>query len=527
MGSARSRAADRVEFDLLIIGTGIAGISAAITAADAGLNVGLLSKETDAFQSNTGWAQGGIIGTGPEDSAEQLAADIRYAGASMNFEDAIGLLVSEGPRLVDEFLAGRIGVPFTRQPDGSPALAREAAHSVRRIYYATDATGAAIQRALLAYLSALKGITVLTGHTAIDLITNTHNSADVQERYRRTRVLGVYALDEQASRVRTLFARTVILATGGLGNLFRHTSNPEGATGDGIAMAWRIGAEVIDARFVQFHPTILYHRDSQRFLITEALRGEGACLRNHRGERFVSRYHADGELGPRDEVARAIYREMEREDSEYVLLDATGVEVDLERRFPGIFEHCRSLGIDIRGEPIPVVPAAHYFCGGVKVDLDGRTSIAGLLAAGETACTGLHGANRLASISLLEGMLWGVRCGRNAVAHLPNLDGRLVESIPDWVEPSAPEEFDPVLVRQDLRTIQSTMWNYAGIIRNRKRLMRAMADLDYLSHRIEQFYRSAILTRQIIELRNSVLTASVVVGDALANSRSVGCHYME
>lgn len=527
MAPARARAADRAEFDLLIVGTGISGISAAITAADNGLNVGLLSKETDAFHSNTGWAQGGIVGTGPEDSPEQLAADIRYAGASMNFEEAIGVLVREGPGLVDAFLAERVAVPFTREADGSLALAREAAHSVRRIYYATDATGAAIQRALLAYLSETKGITLLTGHTAIDLITNTHNSTDVQERYRRTRVLGVYALDETASRVRTIFARTVVLATGGIGNLFRHTSNPEGATGDGIAMARRIGAEIIDARFVQFHPTILYHRDSQRFLITEALRGEGARLINHGGDRFMSRYHADGELGPRDEVARAIYREMEREDSEYVLLDATNIDVDLAHRFPSIFEHCRSLGIDIRREPIPVVPAAHYFCGGVKVDLDGHTSIAGLLAAGETACTGLHGANRLASISLLEGLLWGVRCGRNVATDLLDVDRRLIESIPDWVEPSAPEEFDPVLVRQDLRTIQSTMWNYAGIIRNGKRLMRAMADLDYLSHRIEQFYRSAILTRQIVELRNSVLTASTVVGDALANPGSIGCHYME
>jgi len=517
----------RAEFDLLIVGTGIAGLAAGITAAEAGLKVGLLSKESDPFESNTGWARGGIVGVSDEDTPELLAADICYAGAGVNFEEAVRLLVEEGPKLVGEFLGSKVGVPFTRDRTGLPALTREAAHTVRRIYYADDATGAAIQRALLAYLPRVPGLTILTGHTAVDLITNTHNSIDPQERYRKTRVIGVYAHDERDECVRTLFAPVVVLATGGLGNLFRHTSNPESATGDGIAMAARIGAEVIDARYVQFHPTILYHRDSQRYLITEALRGEGALLLNHTGERFMSRYHADAELAPRDEVSRAIYREMEREDSEYALLDARGLKLDPAHRFPGIVEHCRNLGIDVRREPIPVVPAAHYFCGGVKVDRDGNTSTAGLLAAGETACTGVHGANRLASISLLEGLLWGVRCGRNAATGPPDLDDRLIESIPDWIEPRHPEEFDPLLVRQDFRTIQSTMWNYAGIIRSTKRLSRAIADLEYLRHRIEQFYRSAIITRQIIELRNSVLTASVIVADAIANTKSLGCHYME
>ncbi|TVQ23163.1 MAG: L-aspartate oxidase, partial [Spirochaetaceae bacterium] len=521
------RSTTRAQFDLLIVGSGIAGISAAITAAEAGLSVGLLSKEADAFDSNTGWAQGGIVGVSPEDTPERLAADIRYAGAGANFADAVNLVVSEGPQLVHDFLAGRVAVPFSRDKSGALELTREAAHSVRRIYYAKDSTGAAIQRALLAYLAKTSGVTLLTGHTAIDLITNTHNSADIQERYRRTKVLGVYAHCDSAGCVRTLLARSVVLASGGPGNLFRHTSNPDGATGDGVAMAYRIGAEVIDARYVQFHPTILFHRDSRQFLITEALRGEGAQLLNHSGERFVPRYHPDGELAPRDEVARAIYREMEQENSDYVLLDATVVDIDLKKRFPGIFEHCKALGIDIRKQPIPVVPAAHYFCGGVKVDLDGRTSIDGLLAAGETACNGVHGANRLASISLLEGLLWGVRCGRTASQALPDADARLYATIPDWVEPASPEEFDPVLVRQDQRTIQSTMWNYAGIIRSRKRLLRALADLDYLSHRIEQFYRSATLTRQIIELRNSVLTASIIVGDAIAHPESSGCHYVE
>ena len=528
--------ANREEFDLIVVGAGIAGQSAAIVAAEAGLRVAVLSKEGDAFESNTRWAQGGIVGPSPEDSAGLLARDVRYAGAEVNFTEAVDLLVAEGPALVESFLVEKVGVPFTTNDAGRPALTREAAHSVRRIYYSRDTTGAAIQRSLLDYLGKTPGITLLTGHTAVDLITNTHNSTNPQERYRRTRVLGVYALREAQADAVTYFAPTVLLASGGVGNLFRHTSNPEGATGDGVAMAHRIGADVMDAEYVQFHPTILFHRDSRRFLITEALRGEGAKLINRAGERFMSRYHADAELAPRDEVARAIYREMEREDSEYVMLDATGVtDVDVATRFPEITAHCRSLGIDIRSEPIPVVPAAHYFCGGVKVDLDGRTTIEGLLAAGETACTGVHGANRLASISLMEALLWGARCGRTAAERCAPTPGRrpdpvpaqLLESIPDWIEPVVTEEFDPVLVKQDLQTIQSTMWNYAGIIRSRKRLARALADLDYLSHRVEQFYRSAILTRQIVELRNAVLSALVIVRAASANPRSIGCHWVE
>ena len=532
-----SRVANREQFDLIVVGAGIAGQSAAITAAEAGLRVAVLSKEADAFESNTRWAQGGIVGPSPEDSDELLARDIRYAGAEVNFNEAVDLLVSEGPALVERFLVEKIGVPFTTDEAGRPALTREAAHSVRRIYYSRDTTGAAIQRSLLDHLERTPGITLLTGNTAVDLITNTHNSTDPQERYRRTRVLGVYALRETQADVVTYFAPTVLLASGGVGNLFRHTSNPEGATGDGLAMAHRIGADVIDAEYVQFHPTILLHRDSHRFLITEALRGEGARLVNRAGERFMDRYHPDAELAPRDEVARAIYREMEREDSEYVMLDATGItKVDVAARFPEITAHCGSLGIDIRREPIPVVPAAHYFCGGVKVDLDGRTTIEGLLAAGETACTGVHGANRLASISLLEALLWGVRCGRSAVSGRATAPGRsapdagsteLLETIPDWIDPVVAEEFDPVLVKQDLGTIQSTMWNYAGIIRSRKRLARALADLDYLSHRVEQFYRSAILTREIVELRNAVLSALVIVRAASANPASIGCHWVE
>lgn len=294
-------------------------------------------------------------------------------------------------------------------------------------------------------------------------------------------------------------------------------------------MAYRIGAEVINAEYIQFHPTILYHRDVNRFLISESLRGEGAQLMNKQGEYFMARYNRElKDLAPRDQVARAIYHEMEPENSGYVKLDARLIRgVNLEERFPAIFGKCLEIGIDIRKEPIPVVPAAHYFCGGVKVDLSGKTNIPGLFAVGETACTGVHGANRLASVSLLEGLVWGIRAGMEAAASRLPIPAELIKSIPNWVEPTSEEAFDPMLINNDLVHIQTTMWNYAGIMRSRKRLLRAAADLDYLTHRIEQFYRGAKITRSIIELRNAILTSILIVRAALANNRSRGCHHVE
>lgn len=517
------------EFDLLIIGSGIAGITAAITAAARGLRVGMLSKEPEVTESNTWYAQGGIVGPSDDDTPELLERDIVVAGDHMNSLEAVRLLVQEGPPLVESLLRQELGVDFSRKPGGEIDLTREAAHSVRRIYHVLDATGKAIEEALVRTVKSSGSVTIFPNTTAIDLITNVHNSRDAQEKYRQLRVIGTYALDNESSSVDAFFAPHVVLATGGVGNLFLHTSNPDGATGDGLAMAYRIGAQVLNAEYVQFHPTVLYHRDARRFLITEALRGEGARLLNHSGDYFMSRYIPDSaDLGPRDEVARAIYREMEREDADYVRLDATRLTgVDLETRFPTIFSTCGALGIDIRKEPIPVVPAEHYFCGGVKVDLQGQTSIAGLYAVGEVACTGVHGANRLASVSLLEALLWGHRCGDSVSGEHLRIGKTLLSSIPEWVVPKVVEKFDPVLVNQDFLTVQSSMWNYAGIIRSPKRLTRAQADLDYLSHRIEQFYRGAKLTRRIIELRNSVLASIIIVRSALANPVSKGCHFIE
>jgi len=522
-------AAPAMECDLMILGAGIAGLTAALAAAAEGHSVAVISKEPALEECNTLYAQGGIVARGEGDTPELLAKDITVAGDGINSREAVELLAARGPALVDELLVQRLGVPFNRDGGGRPALTQEAAHSLRRIYYSKDTTGRAIELALLEAVRATPGIRTFSSLSAIDLITNTHNSTDPQERYRRTRVIGAYLWDETNERVQACYAPATILATGGAGNLFLHTSNPACATADGLAMAQRVGAEILNAEFVQFHPTVLFHRDVKRFLISEAVRGEGARLVNLHGQAFMKKYAPDlADLAPRDEVARAMYREMENEGSDYLLLDArSAADSHLEERFPGIFEKCMSVGLDIRKEPIPVVPAAHYFCGGVKVGLNGRTSVDGLYAAGETACTGVHGANRLASVSLLEALYYGHAAGKDAVRSLAPVSPALRASIPEWVYPLPAEEFDPVLIQQDMGSIQSTMWNYAGIIRNAKRLERAMADLNYLSHRIMRFYRQATISRPLIELRNAVLSAQVIVSAASSNTRSVGCHYME
>jgi L-aspartate oxidase len=521
--------ATRKEFDLLVLGAGIAGLTAALAAADEGRSVAVVSKEPVLAESNTRYAQGGIVASGDDDSPGLLATDITVAGDGINCKEAVELLAAEGPALVDSLLVDTLKVPFNRENGGRIARTLEAAHSVRRIYYSKDTTGQAIETSLLKVVEKHPRIATFPGHLAIDLITNTHNSTDTQERYRKTRVIGAYVWDPATAAVSIFFAPAVILATGGVGNLFLHTSNPPGATGDGLAMADRVGAEILNAEYVQFHPTVLFHRDVKRFLISEALRGEGARLVNHSGEQFMKRYDPErADLAPRDEVARAMYQEMESEGSDYLLLDARSAHGSpLEERFPGIFEKCMSIGLDIRKELIPVVPAAHFFCGGVKVGLTGRTSVPGLYAAGETACTGVHGANRLASVSLLEGLYFGHVAGKDAIKNPANVSERLRKSIPDWVSPSPAEEFDPVLIQQDMLTIQTTMWNYAGIIRNRKRLERALADVNYLSHRIEQFYRQAVISRPIVELRNALLAARLIVSAAYSNGKSLGCHFVE
>jgi len=514
-------------YDVLIVGAGIAGLSAAIAAAEKGLSVLILGKGERFEESNTWHAQGGIVESGAGDSPELLRKDILRAGSGINNYDALEVVTSEGPNLVDEILVNRAKVPFHKTQTGEFDRTQEGAHSVRRILHVKDYTGRSIAENLLAYVSGLKTITMIADMTAVDIITNTHHSKDSQQRYKPRKALGVYVLNNKSGEVHPMFAPSVVLATGGAGNLYLHTSNPASATGDGIAMAHRAGCDIINAEYVQFHPTVLFHRDIKRFLISESLRGEGARLMNRNGDYFMEAYNPElKDLAPRDEVARAIYREMGNQGG-YVLLDATGIKhVDPAQRFPSIYKQCKSLGIDISKDPIPVVPAAHYFCGGVKTNMQGATEIEGLYVVGESACNGIHGANRLASVSLLESLVFGYRAGAQIAETAAQLDGDLLASIPEWVSPKQETEFDPMLIQSDLETIQTTLWNYVGIIRTRRRLSRAISDLNYLEHRIQSFYRQARISREIIELRNAIVTGGLITHAAYKNKQSLGCHFV-
>ena len=515
--------------DLIVVGSGIAGLSAAIGAAEEGLSVTVLTKADEPWYCNTWFAQGGIVGNGRKDSRDSLARDIIQAGDGLNWRESVNLLASEGPDLVDSLLVDRAGVKFSRNEKGELDLTKEAAHSVRRIYHDKDLSGRSIEEGLLAHVGRMNDrIRIYPGMQALDIITNSHNSTDSQERYRPLRAIGLYVLDVNTNEVMNLYGSSIILATGGIGSVYQHSSNPSLASGDGISMAYRAGAAILNAEFVQFHPTTLFHRDVKNFLISESLRGEGARLVNMDGERFMSRYSPDMmELAPRDEVSRAIYREIDRTGTPCVFLDARDIDMELKDRFPGIHEKCGSVGIDISTDLIPVVPAAHYFCGGIKVNLNGYTSLPGLMAVGETACTGVHGANRLASISLLEGLYYGYRAGKCSADSGVQPSSRLRRSIPEWIFPVEEDDFDPILVKNDRSTIRSLMWNYTGIIRNVKRLNRALSDLNYFSHRIDKFYREARLSRKLIELRNTVETATIITRAAKSNSCSIGCHYVE
>ncbi|KGE73854.1 L-aspartate oxidase [Spirochaeta lutea] len=512
--------------NLLVIGSGLAGLSAAVAAAEQGLTVTVLSKSENLTESNTLYAQGGIVETGIGDSPDLLIRDIIDAGSGLNNSRSVRILAESGPELVADYLVRKAEVPFERGEEGEFDRTREGAHTVRRILHVNDQTGRAIQEQMLGYARSCPGITLLSGHIAVDIITNTHHSTDYQQRYKRHRALGAYVLNQQTGEIRPFYAESTVIATGGIGNLYLHTSNPESATGDGIAMAYRAGCSIINAEYVQFHPTVLFHRDVKRFLITEALRGEGARLLNTKGEYFMERYHPRlRDLAPRDEVARAIYREMDGSTG-YVYLDARDItHVNIADRFPGIYEQCKALDIDIVNQPIPVVPAAHYFCGGIKVDEHSKTEIDGLYVVGESSCTGVHGANRLASVSLLEALVFGIRAGHHAAIQQKPLRDNLIASIPDWVYPKQPIDFDPLLIQHDMFTLQSTMWNYVGIVRSKRRLDRALADLNYFTHRIEKFYQEARAGESILALRNAVLVGTLITKAAAGNHRSLGCHY--
>jgi L-aspartate oxidase len=519
-----------IETDVLIIGGGIGGATAALRLAqDSQRQVTVVTRTYDPEESNTRYAQGGIVARGTDDSVDLLVEDILGAGAGLSSPEAARLLAEDGPRLVNEILVDKLKVPFNREADGTLAYTREGGHSVARILHVEDATGRAIEQALIAELKQLSNVHIFAGSTAVDLITSSHHSSNPLAVYQPITCHGAYVLDRAANKVNRVLAPATLLATGGIGRIYRHTTNPPSARGDGLAMAYRAGAHIINAEYIQFHPTTLAIPGTENFLISEAVRGEGAKLFTPDGRHFMEAVSPEwGDLAPRDIVARAIHHEMLEHGYPYVLLDlASGMDKGhIAERFPTITRTCAKAGIDITTEPIPVVPAAHYFCGGVHVDAWGRSTIKGLYAIGEVSCTGVHGANRLASTSLLEGLTWGYRSGED-IAGRRDLQLVPESEIPPWRDVSEGAGADPVLAYRDLRTIQNIMWLYVGLARNTHRLARALKDLNHLWEVIDDFYRSTRLNDQLIGLRNTAQAAWIVTRAAWHNRQSRGAHYRE
>jgi L-aspartate oxidase len=515
-----------IQTDCLVLGAGLAGSAYALHAARGGLAVELLSLGAP-LQANSDWAQGGII-YDPAGESGSLAADILAASDGTANPAAIDQLVREGPAAVRELLLEELAVPFDRESSGELDFTREGGHRARRIIHRKDATGHAILAAVAAQVDRTARITRRTGFVAIDLLTLSHNAQDSRDRYEPLTCFGCYALDSATGEVVAFVAKKTVLATGGLGGVYLHTTNQGGSVGHGVAMAYRVGARVIDLEYVQFHPTVFFPRDGAPFLITEALRGEGAVLVDAKGRRFMDEAHPLGSLAPRDVVARTIKQHLARSGDECVYLDLSALRPEFIReRFPAIHERCLAAGVDITRERLPVVPAAHFSCGGVHTDLRGRTNVRHLNAVGETACTGLHGANRLASTSLLECLVSAKMTAQTDLVELSGARGSLDFRAPqprEWRSPA--KAADPLLVLQDLQQIQHTMWNYAGIIRSPRRLERARRVLLGLREDIQAFYRDCQPTRELVELRNAVQTALLVVHAAALNPVSKGCHFV-
>ena len=501
------------------MGSGVAGLTFALDVADHG-EVTIVTKRARE-ESNTRYAQGGIAAVVAEgDSPTEHIEDTLKAGAGLCHELVVRRCAEEGPQRLRELIAR--GARFDIA-DGELSVGREGGHSKRRVVHAADATGAEIERALIEACERHPNIHFLDEHMAIDLITMTSFGGPDQ-------CVGAYVLDERASgdgmhTVETFLARFTVLATGGAGKVYLYTTNPDVATGDGVAMAFRAGAEVANMEFYQFHPTCLFHPKARRFLISEALRGEGAILRLPDGTAFMERHDPRKDLAPRDVVTAAIDYEMKRTGCEHVLLDITQRPADFVReRFPTIYEQCLAFGIDITKEPIPVVPSAHYMCGGVTTDTHGRTTIPGLFAVGECAFTGLHGANRLASNSLLEGLVFGHRAAVRCAEDIGRARGEPFPTVPDWQTGDAAPSDEAVVVAHNWDELRRTMWNYVGILRSDARLRRAARRIALLREEIQEYYWKHLVTRDLLELRNIAMVAELVVGSAASRHESRGLH---
>jgi L-aspartate oxidase len=511
------------DYDFLVIGGGIAGMTFALEAAKQG-RVALLAKRT-LEDSNTNWAQGGVAAVwDSDDTTESHAADTLVAGAGLCNRRVVDVVVKEGPDRIRELI--ELGVHFSLKRENGAAgvdydLGLEGGHSHRRVLHAADRTGQEIVRGLAAAVRKNGNIDVLENHFAIDLL--------IDEKFGyaagRPQCWGAYVLDTESGNVTAFTARATLLATGGTGKVYLYTSNPDVASGDGIAMGWRAGCRVADMEFIQFHPTCLYHPEAKSFLVTEAMRGEGAVLRTPDGKAFMKDYDARAELAPRDIVARAIDSEMKKRGFDNVLLDVTSLgSAFLKERFPVIYQRCLGYGIDITTMPIPVVPAAHYMCGGIMTGLDGETSIGRLYAAGEVAMTGLHGANRLASNSLLEGAVFGHRAALHAKKRLRE-DTSGPPPLPKWTSGDAVNIDESVVITHNWDEIRRLMWNYVGIVRSDRRLARAAARIAMLREEIQQYYRDFLVTRDLLELRNIALVADLIIRAARTRRESRGLHY--
>ena len=508
----------RIECDFLVIGGGVAGLSFALEAAQHAEVTVITKRNVD--DSSTSRAQGGIAAVlDPTDSFEAHVRDTLEAGRGLSHRDVVEMVVRDGPDRIRELV--RLGTEFSkaRQRDDNGTgldLTKEGGHSARRIVHAADLTGAEVQRALTEAANQNPRIRLLERHMAIDLIDLSRYGSDHL-------VAGAYVFDEAANAVHTVVARATVLATGGAGKVYLYTTNPDVASGDGVAMAYRVGAEVANMEFFQFHPTCLFHPQAKNFLISEALRGEGGILRLQDGTAFMEKYSAQGDLAPRDEGAHAIDYELKRTGDEYVLLDMTHRPADfLRERFPNIHRECLKYGIDLTTQPIPVVPAAHYFCGGVVVDRNGHSTVRGLWAIGECSCTGLHGANRLASNSLLDGLVYGRRAALSIADQLPK--GPHPEP-PDWDASSTTPSTEAVVVTQNWDEIRRLMWNYVGIVRSDKRLERASRRIALLRDEIREYWRTNKVNIDLLELRNISLVADLIIACASLRKESRGLHF--
>ncbi|MCI5071382.1 L-aspartate oxidase [bacterium] len=513
--------------DVLIVGSGLSACTTAfaLLKENPKVQITILSSAKDLEYSASAWAQGGIVYKNPDEQANDLVNDILNAGAGLSNPKAAEIVAKEGPTLIKDILLDVLKVPFEKNEEGYK-LTEEAAHSYPRVLYCADQTGLSIQNHFLHYLKEQKNIAFLSSHTAIDLLTPSHHSTNQLDRYAPQKCVGAYVFDEQKQCVKTILAHHTVLATGGLGRLFLNTTNPKLSRGDGIAMAYRLGARIMNLEFIQFHPTAFYKKGSKKFLISETLRGEGGVLIDHSGHAFMNAYHPLSDLAPRDIVARSIHNEMLKQNVSNVYLDISHKkEAWLKQRFPYIYKQCLKQGVDISKDPIPVVPAAHYSCGGVYTNEYAQTSIEQLWAVGETACTGLHGANRLASTSLLENIVFGYRGGQAIAKSLKQSPSPHFVDISHWKNGEVDIE-DELLV-QDWISIQHTMWNYVGLVRTPQRLDRAQGIIRTLSEDVSKFYANGKLSQNLLGLRNAVTVAQLIVTAAQRNKHSQGSHYLK